>query len=248
MFTETMLESIKKVEATRAERMATEPRRMTAEEKSELLKAYHPDYRAEGFKEIKIGPNKGEKAPVELADLLHSNSRLLGVDVDLTKIDYDVDGVEKANFDLKEVDFFACVVGAGSFTGIRIAVSTIKAFCVAYKKPCLSITSFDTLAYNKQGEKVLAVIDAKHDAFYVCGYDNGKVVYPPAYVDKQTLLGLANEYMLVSSEEIDGIKTEKVDLLSGLINAVECKKDIATFNVESLVPLYVRKSQAEEGR
>lgn len=156
--------------------------------------------------------------------------------------------VEKANFDLKEVDFFACVVGAGSFTGIRIAVSTIKAFCVAYKKPCLSITSFDTLAYNKQGEKVLAVIDAKHDAFYVCGYDNGKVVYPPAYVDKQTLLGLANEYMLVSSEEIDGIKTEKVDLLSGLINAVECKKDIATFNVESLVPLYVRKSQAEEGR
>ena len=38
MFTEAMLESIKKVEATRAERMRTEPRRMTAEEKSELLK------------------------------------------------------------------------------------------------------------------------------------------------------------------------------------------------------------------
>ena len=50
MFTESMLESIKKVEATRAERMGTEPRRMTAEEKSELLKAYHPDYRPEGFK------------------------------------------------------------------------------------------------------------------------------------------------------------------------------------------------------
>lgn len=91
MFTETMLESIKKVEATRAARMGVEPRRMTAEEKSELLKAYHPDYRAEGFKEIKIGPNKGEKAPVELTNLLHSNSRLLNVAIDLTKIDYDVD-------------------------------------------------------------------------------------------------------------------------------------------------------------
>ena len=33
MFTENMLESIKKVEATREERMKTEPRRMTAEEK-----------------------------------------------------------------------------------------------------------------------------------------------------------------------------------------------------------------------
>ena len=91
MFTEKMLESIKKVEATRAERMKTEPRRMTAEEKDELLKAYHPDYREEGFGEIKIGPNKGEKAPKELCELLSSNSRILGEDIDLTKVDYDVD-------------------------------------------------------------------------------------------------------------------------------------------------------------
>ena len=91
MFTEAMLESIKKVEATRAARMATEPRRMTAEEKSELLKAYHPDYRPEGFAEIKIGPNKGQKAPLELTQLLHSNSRLLNEKIDLENPAYDVD-------------------------------------------------------------------------------------------------------------------------------------------------------------
>ena len=51
MFTAEMYESIKKVEATRKERMATEPRRMTAEEKENLLKAYHPDYREDGFAE-----------------------------------------------------------------------------------------------------------------------------------------------------------------------------------------------------
>ena len=49
MFTPEMLESIKKVEATRAERMGMEPRRMTAEEKDTLLKAYHPDFMALGF-------------------------------------------------------------------------------------------------------------------------------------------------------------------------------------------------------
>ncbi len=91
MFTEKMLESIKKVEATREERMKTEPRRMTAEEKEELLKAYHPDFREDGFSEIKIGPNKGEKAPRELCELLSSNSRILGQDIDLSKVDYDVD-------------------------------------------------------------------------------------------------------------------------------------------------------------
>ena len=91
MFTAEMYESIKKVEATREERMKNEPRRMTAEEKEELLKTYHPDYRADGFAEIKVGPNKGEKAPKELTELLHSNSVLLTEKVDITKIDYDCD-------------------------------------------------------------------------------------------------------------------------------------------------------------
>ncbi len=91
MFTADMLESIKKVEATREERMKTEPRRMTAEEKDTLLKAYHPDYRADGFAEIKVGPNKGQKAPKELTDLIHSNSRLLKDKVDLSKVDYETD-------------------------------------------------------------------------------------------------------------------------------------------------------------
>ena len=105
MFTPEMLESIKKVEATRAQRMGMEPRRMTAEEKDELLKAYHPDYRPEGFKEIKIGPNKGQKAPVELTNLLHSNSRLLKEDLDLTKVEYDVD---------------VLVIGGGKFDGAYV--------------------------------------------------------------------------------------------------------------------------------
>ncbi len=91
MITAEMQASIKNVEATRAERMKTEPRRMTADEKSTLLEGFHPDYRKEGFKEIKVGSNKGEKAPAELSDLLHSNSRILGVDIDLDKVDYECD-------------------------------------------------------------------------------------------------------------------------------------------------------------
>ena len=91
MFTQEMLDSVKKVEATREQRMGMEPRRMTAEEKEALLTAFHPDYREDGFAEIKIGPNKGQKVPTELGHLLHSNSRLLNDPVDLNKVDYDVD-------------------------------------------------------------------------------------------------------------------------------------------------------------
>ena len=91
MFTPEMMESVKKVEATRAARLGVEPRRMTADEKDALLKEFHPDYREEAFAEIKVGPNKGQKAPKELVHLLHSNSRLLSEKVDINKVDYDVD-------------------------------------------------------------------------------------------------------------------------------------------------------------
>lgn len=77
MFTPEMMESVKKVEATRASRLGMEPRRMSAEEKDQLLREFHPDYRAEAFEEIKVGPNKGQKANKELVHMLHSNSRLL---------------------------------------------------------------------------------------------------------------------------------------------------------------------------
>lgn len=153
-----------------------------------------------------------------------------------------------AKCNLSELDFIACVVGAGSFTGIRIGVATVKALCFAYSLPCLSITSFDTLAYNKKSGKVLAVIDAKHDGFYVCGYDNGNVDMQPKYVMRDELEQIKGEYTLVASEHIDGLNVEVVKVLDGLVSAVNVKEKLATLDLESLTPLYVRKSQAEEGR
>lgn len=88
-----MLESIKKVEASRPERMGLDLTkiRMTPEEKTTLLETYHPDYRKDQFSVLEIGPNKGEKVPTQLAELLQANSRIEGRHIDLSKVDYDVD-------------------------------------------------------------------------------------------------------------------------------------------------------------
>lgn len=154
----------------------------------------------------------------------------------------------KADFDFSKADFFSAVVGAGSFTGIRIGVATIKAMCFAFNKPCLSITSFDSLAYNEQGKKVLALIDAKHNGFYACGYENNQVVLQPCYIDRERVTELLTEYEGVSSSEIDGFSLKIVNVSKGLIKAIEKKADLVSADLESLTPLYVRKSQAEEGR
>ncbi len=154
----------------------------------------------------------------------------------------------EVGFDLTKADFFSAVVGAGSFTGIRIGVSTIKAMCFAYSKPCLAITSFDTLAYNELSGKVLAIIDAKHNGFYVCGYENKKVCLEPSYVDRSVVEELLKEYNGVSFEEIQGLNVKKVDITTGLHNAIINNLDKISNDLENLSPLYVRKSQAEEGR
>ena len=91
MYSDRFTESIKAVEAAREENIKLEPRRMTAQEKEDLLKAYHPDYKVDEFEELKIGPNKGEKVPSELAAILQAHSRIKSDSVDLNKIDYDVD-------------------------------------------------------------------------------------------------------------------------------------------------------------
>lgn len=64
---------------------------MTAEEKETLLKKFHPDYRAEQFTELRFGPNQGQKVPLELAELLEGESRILHETFDLTKPDYETD-------------------------------------------------------------------------------------------------------------------------------------------------------------
>ena len=61
-YPENMMESIKKVEATRAQRMATEPRRLTAEEKDALLEKFHPDYNPDAFAEINHSEQRTESS------------------------------------------------------------------------------------------------------------------------------------------------------------------------------------------
>ena len=152
----------------------------------------------------------------------------------------------KADMRISDADFFACAVGAGSFTGIRIGVSTVKALAFAAGKPVLKITSFDTLAYNVDSDKVLAMIDAKHNGYYVCPYIKG-IAGTPEYVNGERLAEY-KDYLFVSGEEIKGLTTQIVSVKEGFKRAIEKKSGEISSDINSLVPLYVRKSQAEEGR
>jgi len=86
-----MEESIRKVEATRERRLKEELPRIPVGERMPVLKAFHPDFIKAGMRELLVGPNKGERTPNELADLLEGNSRIDPDKIDLSRVDYNVD-------------------------------------------------------------------------------------------------------------------------------------------------------------
>ncbi len=157
----------------------------------------------------------------------------------------EVDGLLKeCGASLFEFDFFAAVVGAGSFTGIRIGIATVKGLALATGKPTLPITSFDALAYNGVDGKTLCLIDALRGNYYACGYDTEGVCFAPAYLGKKEVEELlAQGYVLRSHRELP-VRTKIVNPCTGLERAVEIlSKDERNFG--ELVALYLRKSSAE---
>lgn len=80
-----------------------------------------------------------------------------------------VDSVLKnAEISIDSIDFLACSVGPGSFTGIRIGVAAIKGLSDALGKKCIPVSTLEGLAYNLQGNECTAVsvMDARCNQVY----------------------------------------------------------------------------------
>lgn len=90
-YSPSMQESIARVETGRTKRLKETFQRVTLEEKQVLLEGFHPDFRTESFRALRVGANKGESVPHELADLLEAQSRIDPHLFDLSRIDYDTD-------------------------------------------------------------------------------------------------------------------------------------------------------------
>jgi len=86
-----MAESIKNLEATRKKRLEQNVPLLTYEEKNQLLKSFHPDYRTGTKREISIGVNKGDLAPNKLAALLEAESLIDPARFDLNDVYRTVD-------------------------------------------------------------------------------------------------------------------------------------------------------------
>jgi len=86
-----MMKSIKKVEANRKRNMSKPVKPMSMDQRESMLTKYHPDYMKDTKRKLKIGVDKGKILYNGIVDLLEAKSILNTKDVDLSKVDYDVD-------------------------------------------------------------------------------------------------------------------------------------------------------------
>ncbi len=72
-----------------------------------------------------------------------------------------------------DIDIYAASIGPGSFTGLRIGITTIKALAFAAGKPVVGVPTLDALAYNTQsrGMLICPIMDARNNQVYTALYE-----------------------------------------------------------------------------
>ena len=77
-----------------------------------------------------------------------------------------------SGIELNKIDLFACTIGPGSFTGLRVGASTIKGLALATEKPIAGVSTLEALAFNITCSKIIVcpMLDAKKDQVYTALY------------------------------------------------------------------------------
>ncbi|MBM3252476.1 MAG: tRNA (adenosine(37)-N6)-threonylcarbamoyltransferase complex dimerization subunit type 1 TsaB [Candidatus Omnitrophica bacterium] len=82
--------------------------------------------------------------------------------------------LKRKKVSLESIDAFAVGLGPGSFTGLRVGISTVKGLAMACAKPVIGISTLDILAANitRENRQICTIIDAKRNSVYYCFYRN----------------------------------------------------------------------------
>ena len=88
--------------------------------------------------------------------------------------------LKEVNLKSEELDYTALCEGPGTFTGLRLAFSALKAIQLAHNVPVYGIPTLQVYAhpFKDFDESVVSVIDAKKDQFFVAIYKNGEEISP----------------------------------------------------------------------
>ena len=208
-------------------------------------------------------------ALVEDGRLLSQYSQCSGLTHSRTLLPMAEDMLKNAELSLDKVDLFAVAHGPGSFTGIRIGVSTVKGLAWAADKPCVGVSTLEAMAWHglAAGGLVCPVMDARRSQVYNALFqvENGRPVRlcedrpialsqlaeelrtlnAPAFLIGDGA-GLAERYLREQAIPCT-VAPENLRWQSAWGVAMAAM-DKTPGNADALLPVYLRLSQAERER
>lgn len=174
--------------------------------------------------------------------------------------------LNEAEMKLDDIEYLAVVVGPGSFTGIRIGVASCKAMAEIKELKVVPVYSLDSLAANEvgNGNVICSMIDARNNQVY-CGIYDNKINKLEEYMadDIENVLSALNKYddivfvgdgavlheamireKMVDKKIVFSSNNKQNAESLGIIAYKKIKNGEFT-DPDSVVPVYLRKSQAE---
>ncbi len=171
---------------------------------------------------------------------------------------------------MDSIDAFVTAGGPGSFTGVRIAMSTMKGLAWTTKRPLIAIGSLDALARPLLGRDMpaLVALDAKRQEVYAALFDHdGAILVPPAAMSPVTAAALAGEAagdrrIICAGEGIEAFAAVFSDRLQARMVRAAPWEDLIRASVlgvigtskflegdfadvQTVEPVYLRRSEAE---
>ena len=178
------------------------------------------------------------------------------------------EALNKCSTDISEIELYAAVVGPGSFTGVRIGVTAVKALSHALGIPCVAVDALEATAagLEAQDEIVCPIQDARVQQVYGAAFCNGKrllddcVLKLPESLDKISPLG---ERFLFTGDGVAVYRQQIADCLGDRVRfaaapcaylrpaavaALAARDADKAVDYLTLQPLYLRAPQAERER
>ncbi len=154
------------------------------------------------------------------------------------------DGLEQLGIPMDRVDAFAAACGPGTFTGVRIGLTTVKGLGEALGRPVFGISNLEAISTYATGPRVLPFYDARRGDVYARLLDGSEVVMPL----EQVKAHVSGEVEWVSTDSVEGMTvTLAPKAIAGAIGRLAEQRLLAGERPDAaaLDANYVRRTDAE---
>jgi tRNA threonylcarbamoyladenosine biosynthesis protein TsaB len=150
---------------------------------------------------------------------------------------------------IADIDYFACGLGPGSFTGMRVGIATIKGLSVVRNKPVIGISTLDILAKNAEPTErlIVSALDARRALIYCSSYNYERGILKRK--SEYSLIGLDKFIKKFRNKPVilgDAVALYGAKMNSCLKGATVLDKDYWSPKAHNLMDLALAKIKAKQ--